>query len=104
MASKETLKSSEIFVPAGEKSHSADLTITKEETDIICAQRQKYLREIRSFVGPEFYDRIGEKLANEKRQFEQLLNFQNARDEILSQYSFVLNPYYFEQKFIGTEN
>ncbi len=54
-------------------------------------------------VSLKFYHQITEKLAKEKSQYEQLLNLQDLQKEELSHYSFVLNSYYFEQRFLEEE-
>lgn len=77
--------------------------ITRAEVQTTYQDRVKHLEEIRSVVCLKFYNGIKGKLENEKRQFEQLLHWQDTRDEALSQYSLVLNPYYFEQKFLGVD-
>ncbi len=97
----ELLQSAEMPAAVSQETKANSSSITTAEAETIYRQRQGNLEEIRSLVCLKFYNEIGEKLKNEKRQFEQLLNWQDARDEALSNYSFVLNPYYFEQKFLG---
>lgn len=101
MTTQETLKSRETFTSSSKESQAVYPAITKEEVLAIYTERKKHLNEVRSIICLKFYNAIDEKLENEKRQFEQLLNFQDAREEALSHYSFVLNPCYFEQKFIN---
>lgn len=103
MTTQETLKSPEVFAPSIQEARSENSAISKEEVQFIYAGRKNRLEKVKSFVCLKFYNDISERLEKEKRQFEQLLNLQDARDEALSHYSFVLNPYYFEQKFIGAE-
>ncbi len=102
MLENESLKPAEAFVPGTEEMRSDAGAITKAEVETIYRDRKKLLDEIKPAVCLKFYNDTSEKLENEKRQFEQLLNRQNARDEALSHYSFVLNPHYFEQKFLIT--
>ncbi len=103
MNKTEILKSAETFATGSQETETNFGSITKAEVETIYKYRQSLLDEVRSSVCLKFYNDIAEKLKNEKRQFEQLLNWQDARDEALSHYSFVLNPYYFEQKFLGVE-
>ncbi len=103
MTTQETLKSPEILAPSLQENQTENSVISKEEVQEIYAERKNRLEKVKSFVCLKFYNDISEKLDSEKRQLEQLLNLQDARDEALSHYSFVLNPYYFEQKFIGAE-
>ncbi len=100
---QETLKSPEVFAPSSQESEIQNSAISKEEVQAIYAERKNLLEDAKSFICLKFYNNICEKLEDEKRQFEHLLNLQDARNEALSHYSFVLNPYYFEQKFIGAE-
>lgn len=100
MMKEETLKSPETLAAGAEEPQTSSPSITKAEVETIYTGRKNLLEEIRPVVCLKFYNDIGEKLENEKRQFEQLLNWRDARDEVLSHYSFVLNPYYFEQKFL----
>lgn len=103
MLENELIKSAEVLVPGSEEARSEAASLTKVEVETIYKDRKKRLEEIKSSVCLKFYNDIAEKLEGEKRQFEQLLHFQDARDEVLSHYSFVLNPYYFEQKFLTAE-
>ncbi|MEK7162116.1 MAG: hypothetical protein AAB729_05520 [Patescibacteria group bacterium] len=103
MQTKETLKPAETHTADIGEGQTGAGSITKAEVETIYKDRKNRLEEIRSLVCLKFYNDISEKLENEKWQFEQLLNWQDARDEALSHYSFVLNPYYFEQKFFGVE-
>lgn len=75
-----------------------DCELTLPETERICAQRRALLDKLRPVISLSFYNRLSEKLEYEKRQFQALLNIDDARRERLAQYSFVLNPSYFEQK------
>lgn len=103
MNKTELLKSTETLAVGSQETETNSGFITKAEVETIYQHRQSLLEEVHTSVCLKFYNEIGEKLKNEKRQFEQLLNWQDAKQEALSHYSFVLNPYYFEQKFLGVE-
>jgi hypothetical protein len=103
MNKTEVLKTAETLASQSPEVQSPAGTVGKDEVEAIYKNRKNFLEEIRSLVCLKFYNDIGEKLENEKRQFQLLLNWRDARDEALSHYSFVLNPYYFEQKFLAAE-
>jgi hypothetical protein len=75
--------------------------ISIEAIDSLYEQYEKDLTDLEPFIYLKLYNRIKEKFNNEKEQFAKLLNWQDARDEALSRYSFVLNSQYFEQKFFN---
>ncbi len=103
MIRNEMLKPGETLAASVSETSARSGSITPAEVKAIYQDRVKNLEEIRSLVCLKFYNEVKEKLESEKRQFEQLLHWQDTRDETLSQYSFVLNPYYFEQKFLGVD-
>jgi hypothetical protein len=100
MNQNELLKSSETLSTQENKPETVKEELSKAEVETIYTQRQKLLEKARGIISLKFYYEISDKLENEKKQFEKLLNWQTSRDEALSHYSFVLNPYYFEQKFL----
>ncbi len=103
MNKPEILKSQETVFASLEKFQVAPGSITKAEVEEIYNSRKSRLQQIRSSICLKFYHDISEKLEKEKRLFEQLLHWEDNKQEALSHYSFVLNPYYFEQKFLGSE-
>ena len=103
MNQPEILKSPEQLPATSQENHSPEGSLTKAEVEEVYAKRQSFLGKIRADISLKFYHQVSDKLNREKKQFEQLLNWEDNKQEVLSRYSFVLNPYYFEQKFFGTE-
>jgi len=99
----ELLKSKEHISRQSNEAKTTPDSISRQETEEIYSFRKKSLETIRAVVCLKFYNEINEKLDNEKLAFEKLLNWQDAKTELLANYSFVLNPYYFEQKFLTAE-
>lgn len=103
MNKPEILKPKDIAFSASEELHAAQNSLTKTEVEEIYSHRQSCLEKARLMVSLEFYHQIREKLEEERRFFERLLHWEDAKEDLLSHYSFVLNPRYFEQKFFGSE-
>ncbi len=78
--------------------------ISAEMIDSLYKKYEQELLELEPFVYLKLYNRIKEKFAEEREQFAKLLNWQDARDDALSRYSFVLNTQYFEQRFFNRSN
>lgn len=83
------------------ESYHAESMITKDEVESLYHDRKQSLEHIRGAICLKFYYIISEKLDQEKKSFERILHIEDTKQEVLSRYSFVLNPYYFEQKFFG---
>lgn len=66
------------------------------------SRRHKDLETIKQWVGLKFYYRTAEKVKLEELALRKLLNREEIKRSILSEYSFVLDPLYFEQKFLNT--
>ncbi len=64
------------------------------------SHRQKDLESIKQWVGLKFYYRASEKIKAEEAALRKLLNREEVKRSVLSEYSFVLDPLYFEQKFL----
>ncbi len=78
--------------------------ISIEMIDSLYEKYEQELAELEPFIYLKLLNRIKEKFAEEKEQFAKLLNWQDARDDALSRYSFVLNTQYFEQRFFNRTN
>ncbi len=103
MAEKpEILKITEKQKESKAESQPWECDLTPEEVEQICERRGQVLDTLRPFISLNFYNRLNEKLALERRQFQALLNIDDARKQFLAQYSLVLNPSYFEQKLWKT--
>lgn len=103
MNGPEILKPKETAFSANEESRAVQSSLTKAEVEEIYSYRQSCLQKARLWVGLEFYQQIKEKLEGERQLLLQLLHWEDAKQDVLSHYSFVLNPRYFEQKFFGNE-
>ena len=96
----ELIKSHEM-APVPQNNPSGVLeTLTRQEVDVICNARFQFLESIKPIISLKFYHQIIEKLEQEKQQFGKLLEWRDNTEDLLSHYSFVLNPGYFEQKFL----
>jgi hypothetical protein len=51
-------------------------------------------------VGLKFYYRAAEKIKQEEETLKRFLRIESAKQTVLADYSFVLDPAYFEQKFL----
>lgn len=98
MPKPEMLKSSEKLSTGKFEPQPWDCDLSLSEAERICAQRKALLDKLRPAMSLSYYNRLNEKLEREKRQFRALLNIDDARKQRLAQYSFVLNPSFFEQK------
>jgi hypothetical protein len=103
MLKQELLKPTENLAAGAEEPQNGAGGVTRAEAGAIFRERKNLLEEIRAAICLKFYNEISEKLESENSRFERMLNVKDARDEVLSQYSFVLNPYYFEQKFLAEQ-
>ncbi len=103
MNKPEILKPKDIAFSVSEELPAVQNSLTKAEVEEIYSHRQSCLKKARLVVSLEFYHQIRGKLEEEKKLFERLLHWEDAKENLLSHYSFVLNPRYFEQKFFGSE-
>jgi len=63
--------------------------------------RQADLKTLHRWVGLKFYYQAAEKIKQEEQTLKRLLRLETAKQTILADYSFVLDPAYFEQKFLN---
>lgn len=80
---------------------AADGSLTAEHVEQLYAVRRSDLKSIKPGIGLKFYYRAAEKIKQEEEALKRLLRLENAKQNILSEYSFVLDPVYFEQKFLS---
>jgi hypothetical protein len=99
MNKTELIKSMESSPSSIEERAETTEALTKSEVEEICGGRVGQLESIRSLISLKFFHQISEKLEKEKRQFAELLKWHDTAQDILANYSFALNPSYFEQKF-----
>lgn len=89
------------FLPEAEQSETASDSGFNEDTVIsLFNERQQTLGQIKPWVGLKFFYRTAEKVKQEEAHLRRLLRLENAKQTVLSDYSFVLDPAYFEQKFL----
>jgi len=101
MEEQEKLPNKEVELESRTEQGPASPSISIKEVEALYADRKKLIEELKPFVYRKLYNDMSEKVEFEKEQFEKLLNWQSAKEEVLSHYSFVLNPYFFEQKFFN---
>jgi len=63
--------------------------------------RHADLQTMKPWVGLKFFYRAAEKIKQEEATLKRLLRLETAKQTILADYSFVLDPAYFEQKFLS---
>ncbi len=63
--------------------------------------RHTDLETMKKWVGLKFFYRATEKVKQEEATLKRLLRLETAKQTILADYSFVLDPAYFEQKFLN---
>jgi hypothetical protein len=90
----EILPQQEQAPPAANESLSADALAT------LFQARRNDLAAIKKWVGLKFFYRATEKVKQEEASLKRLLRLETAKQTILADYSFVLDPAYFEQKFL----
>ena len=69
-----------------------------DQTRAILVTRAKLLSDLKPFVSLSFYYQLSEKLKTEEKRYKALFERAARERKTLKQYSFVLNPVYFEQK------
>lgn len=74
--------------------------LTQQEIDGLYKERIQQLETIKDSIGLKFFYVITEKLQTEKKTLEKLLNVAYAKKQDQDQYSFILDPQFFEQKFL----
>lgn len=98
---KETLQPTENLTPSqGQESSSAN-AMNKAGINNLYQKRLANLELLRSVISLKFYYQITDKLEKEKKHLEALLNLEDQKQEAISHYSFPLNQYFFEQKFLN---
>jgi hypothetical protein len=71
--------------------------LTLEEVQVVIKERKVLLKNIQSSIGKKYYYRLEEKIDSEQAAFENILNLESNKQQILSEYSFILDPQYFDQ-------
>lgn len=98
---KEQLHPAEQLAAHPEQETSATEGLTMQQVDELYTARNANLEAIKQWVNLKFYYRVAEKIKQEQEAFKRLLRIENAKQDILAEYSFVLDSAYFEQKFLS---
>jgi hypothetical protein len=89
----EPKKKSEQVSPAPE-------VLTVELAESVILSRREQLNKLEGIISKKYYYKLEERIQEEVLEFEKLLNWQKGKKQILSQYTFVLDQQYFEQKIL----
>jgi len=101
MNKSEFIKSNESQPQPVEETIQISGVLTLEAVDELYLQRTSNLEGIKALLSLKLYHRIAEKLEKEKIMLMKFLRWEDTKQDILSNYTFVLNTQYFEQKFLG---
>ena len=75
-------------------------TLTEEVIAETMQDRRKALEKIKPSLSLKIFYSLEEKINQEQREFESLLDAQLGRIKILNKYTHILNTQYFEQQFL----
>jgi hypothetical protein len=103
MQNKEILCSKEFQTNNGTEFKPADLDLSITAIDSLYKHRKEQLESIKNHIYLKFYYQIEEKLKKEQQVLMDILDGKLGKKKVLAQYSFVLDPQYFEQKFFKLE-
>lgn len=98
---KEQLPASEQLSQATEPQAQTLEGLNAGQVEQLYTARQADLEALKQWVSLKFYYRVAEKVKAEQTAFRRLLRLEDAKQNILSEYSFVLDSAYFEQKFLS---
>jgi hypothetical protein len=75
--------------------------LTDNTIQLLHTTRSSDLGTLKNKISLKLFYAIQEKLNQEKQALEEILHKDSVKKQEASQYSFFLDPQYFEQKFIG---
>jgi hypothetical protein len=78
-----------------------ETSLTPESAQQMFEQRLAQTEAMHPFISLKFFYQVKEKVIREQGMARKLLKIEEDRQEKLDQFSFVLNPSYFEQKLIS---
>ncbi len=78
-----------------------ETALTPQSAQQMFEQRLAQIEAMHPFVSLKFFYQVKEKIIREQGMAKKLLKIEEDRQEKLDQFSFVLNPTYFEQKLIS---
>jgi hypothetical protein len=76
--------------PKGPTESLEQSALSQGQVNELFAMRQQDLETIKAWIGLKFYYRAAEKVKQEEERLRKLLNFQQTKQTLLSEYSFVL--------------
>ena len=98
----ETLRSSENLNHNKPLNHSGALPrLDSAQIVELMEARKKTLEEIKPNISRKFYYAIEEKLTNEEKRLNEILDWQEGKLSRLSKYTLILDTHYFEQEFLN---
>ena len=74
--------------------------LSTELVDTVIAQRTRELEALKPEVSLKFYYAITKRIKQERSALEKIFHGRQRQENTLSHYSFVLDPRYFEQRFL----
>ncbi len=102
MKKNELLQLNEKIKPLGKSQPEDKNVLSQKKINKLFINRVHTLESIKPFICLNFYHSIKEKVQREEQSLLKVLNYETNKNEVLKKYSFVLNPQYFEQKFLKT--
>jgi hypothetical protein len=98
----ETLKPSETVnndKPQNISGFSQRLSL--EQINKLVSERRQDLESLKPKISLKLYYAAEEKLADEKKRLEEILDWQQGKQTRLSKYTLILDTHYFEQEFLN---
>lgn len=75
--------------------------LTLEQISQTISSREKLLNTIKPNISRKAFYLMEEKIQEEQKRLQEILDWQEGRNSELSKYSLPLNTYYFEQEFLN---
>src|ERR1700729_1263932 len=97
----ETLKPTEAPAKPANEHSGASFKLDEQQINSLILSRKEILENIKNEISRKVYFQIEEKINREEKQLNELLDFQEGRQNQLSKYTFVLDTHYFEQEIIS---
>ena len=98
----EIINSSEFANLAGNTELEPSSTeFTPEIAAVMFEERLAETEQLQPFISLKFFYFVKEKIIREQAASRKLLKIEENKQEILDNYSFILNPAYFEQKLLS---
>ena len=101
MSNNEILKPLEKIIFSPENSDNKASAPTVKQVQIMFEKRKQDLEDLRLLVSVNFNKKMVKKIKQEEQQFLEIFNLARHKKQVLQKYSFVLDPQYFEQKFLS---